>query len=1148
MMTSARLALRALLVAVSILALTISVADGQTQTQASVLSPAQTLERTLHGGETQAFEFPLQAGQFAQVEIEQHGTDVAVSLFGVDGKLSATLDGKGGRLWRETISCLATVKGSCRVEVSLSQKDAPAGSYTIKLNPPRPAESKDRQRLLAERTLGEGRAFYENNEKEKALAKYEEAIALWQEAGDKHWEAVTLLNLGWTRGDLRKNSEAIAAYERALSLLHESKDRPGEGKASYGLGAALSATSQFEKARDYFEQSLVISRELKNRNGEAATLNNLGIVHANLGQFEKATTYFEQVLAINRETKNRSNEGRTLNNLGAVYIYLGQVEKALTFFEPSLAISRELKDRNGESYALGNLANAHLSLSHFEKALTYYQQALAIVRELKDRSSESKILNNSGAIYNNLGQFLRAREAYEQALAISREMKERSTEGLALIGLGNIYEKLNENEKARGFYEQALVIKRESKDRYGEGLTLSGLANIYLSLGQYEKARDAYEQALKIEQETKDRRNEGVTFSNLGNLYRNLGQHEKAQELYGQALAISREIKDQRNEGETLYGLMLMKAKLGERQVATLYGKQAINIYQELRGNIKGLDKESQKSFLQMHEGSYRELADLLIAEGRFPEAQAVLDLLKEEEFKQWARRSNESLFTLPYSSAEEEAIKIIERLASVGRELSELRAKGDNLTADEKRRLNQIEETEIPAANKALRLAVETLAVSAPDVEKTLAARMKENVQNILPALGKGVVALYTVVGKSESSKTNAGEKLNVGWILLVTPEFRKAYPIDTVDLEQTVFKFREALSEPDYDPQPLAQKLYRKLFLQTSDRQKQTLAADLETYLGKHKDKTLMWSLDGVLRYVPMAALHDGQGYLLEKYRSVVFNTASLGTLKDAVKSNWEVLGLGVSEERSVKTADGQTMTFAALKEAESELRLLVREKDPKDTVGILPGIIKLNQDFSKQALFEGTRTNAPVIHIASHFAFNPAKEETSFLLLGDGGKVEMSEFQDYPNLFGNVDLLSLSACDTATGSGAQGVNNPNKTNGKEVEGFAYVAQTLGAKSVMASLWQISDESTKELMLKFYRIRQANPQLPKGEALRQAQLALLNGKYRSAAGRKRRRVEASNNGSSNGESLKPFEEDDKAPYAHPYFWAPFVLIGNWR
>ena len=127
---------------------------------------------------------------------------------------------------------------------------------------------------------------------------------------------------------------------------------------------------------------------------------------------------------------------------------------------------------------------------------------------------------------------------------------------------------------------------------------------------------------------------------------------------------------------------------------------------------------------------------------------------------------------------------------------------------------------------------------------------------------------------------------------------------------------------------------------------------------------------------------------------------------------------------------------------------------------------------------------------MHIASHFSFNAAKEETSFLLLGDGSYLSVEEMQNSPGIFERVELLTLSACDTAT-TGA---------NGKEVEGMAFVAQDLGAKAVVASLWPVADIGTEVLMREFYRLRQANPQWSKAEALRQAQLALLKGKQTSS------------------------------------------------
>jgi CHAT domain-containing protein len=334
--------------------------------------------------------------------------------------------------------------------------------------------------------------------------------------------------------------------------------------------------------------------------------------------------------------------------------------------------------------------------------------------------------------------------------------------------------------------------------------------------------------------------------------------------------------------------------------------------------------------------------------------------------------------------------------------------------------------------------------------------------------------------------------------------------------------------LASDRYDPRPLAEKIYTAIFRQTSAKQKRTLEEDLRTHLAGHKDKTIMWSLDGVLRYIPMAALHDGRKYLVEDYRNVVFTQQSFLWLTKENQPDWHALGLGLSERRE---------NFDALPGVKTELETIIRE--PERKTGIINGSIRLNSSFRKQVFFN-TVTNGsyPVVHIASHYSFNPAQQEASFLLLGDG-RLSFAELKENKNLFGTVDLLTLSACDTATTG-----------NGKEAEGFAYLAQSLGAKSVIASLWKVSDSGTPELMIRFYKRIAENQNITKGEAFRWAQLSLLYGSVSTAddlGSGKHERTEVMKM-KTNKSELTPFIKDAKRPLAHPHYWSSFVLIGNWR
>ncbi|MCY7377477.1 MAG: CHAT domain-containing protein [Pyrinomonadaceae bacterium] len=139
-----------------------------------------------------------------------------------------------------------------------------------------------------------------------------------------------------------------------------------------------------------------------------------------------------------------------------------------------------------------------------------------------------------------------------------------------------------------------------------------------------------------------------------------------------------------------------------------------------------------------------------------------------------------------------------------------------------------------------------------------------------------------------------------------------------------------------------------------------------------------------------------------------------------------------------------------------------------------------------------------------------------------------------------FVGVELLTLSACNTAMTAG-------NKSNGLEVEGFGALAQRQGAKSVLATLWAVADSSTRDLMSGFYRILETDAKVSKAEALRRAQIALIRGNYQPAQITENRRSESVRFGAS-ANNFPKFVKDENAPFAHPFYWSPFVLIGNWR
>src|ERR1019366_7816009 len=227
---------------------------------------------------------------------------------------------------------------------------------------------------------------------------------------------------------------------------------------------------------------------------------------------------------------------------------------------------------------------------------------------------------------------------------------------------------------------------------------------------------------------------------------------------------------------------------------------------------------------------------------------------------------------------------------------------------------------------------------------------------QTLVGELGAGTAAVYTLV---------LDEKCIV---MVITPATRVAreIPIGKIALRGKVFAFARALAshQSEEDILPKAQDLYN------------VLIAPIEKDLQGAQAKTLVWSLDDVLRYVPLAALYDGQQYLVERFRNVVITTVSVGNLKDEPQvGRWRGAAMGVS-----KDYDG----LGELKAVPEELDSVVRSDKAPGSHGPVPGTILLDDSFTETGMETALAQHPPLVHIASHYVFQPG-DEKSYLLLG-------------------------------------------------------------------------------------------------------------------------------------------------------------------
>jgi CHAT domain-containing protein/peptide methionine sulfoxide reductase MsrA len=953
-----------------------------------------------------------------------------------------------------------------------------------------------------------GLAYYSLGNYPKAIDYHEQRLAIAREIKDRLGEGQSLGNLGLAYDSLGNYPKAIDYHEQSLVIAREIKDRLGEGQSLGNLGIAYDSLGNYPKAIEYQEQSLAIAREIKNRLGEGNALGSLGNAYQALGNYPKAIDYHEQYLAIAREIKNRLGEGAALGNLGIAYSSLGNYPKAIEYYEQYLAIAREIKNRLGEGAALGNLGNAYQALGNYPKAIDYHEKSLAIAREIKDRLGEGQSLGNLGNVYYSLGNYPKAIEYHEQRLAIAREIKDRLGEGLSLGNLGNVYYSLGNYPKAIEYHEQRLAIAREIKNRLGEGQSLGNLGLAYQSLGNYPKAIDYHEQYLAIAREIKDRLGEGQSLGNLGNVYYSLGNYPKAIEYHEQRLAIAREIKDRNGEYAALNNLGVALAKQ-DPELAIVFYKQSVTVSETIRESNRPLSRDLQSSYTQTVAKTYRNLADLLLSQGRVLEAQQVLELLKNQELRDYTRetRSANAPPTPLLNPVETPVIPAHNKTIALGTELTQCEREK---CARKSQLIAQVTEAN-DAYEKIVKRLKDLLSnqqVKDPaqlqNAEFTIAA------QNVILANPKvKTVLIYPLVLDDKLWLVWGSQAGKTGVVFE-----SKAIPVKRQELSTKVEKLQTLLKTNGN----------LKELQQTSQELYQWLIAPIRKQLDDNQVQHLVFSLDRATRYIPMNALHDGKQYLVENFATSTILTAATNTTDRLSPDRQEnsILGLGLSNAIA---------PFSALPGVETELNSII-QTTPTSTA-LYPGLKLFNTQFTEAALRENIADHR-ILHIATHGSFTTNDPENSFLLLGNGQKLNIPIIRTMKALAG-THLVILSACETGKG----GIDK----EGLEVAGMGHYFMLGGAKSVMASLWLVNDPATALLMQNFYTSL-SQPNTSKAEALRQVQIRFIKRQLtdKDAKALDRGASDSPNRG------VRLYRPGQPPPdsFEHPYYWAPFILIGN--
>ncbi len=272
-------------------------------------------------------------------------------------------------------------------------------------------------------------------------------------------------------------------------------------------------------------------------------------------------------------------------------------------------------------------------------------------------------------------------------------------------------------------------------------------------------------------------------------------------------------------------------------------------------------------------------------------------------------------------------------------------------------------------------------------------------------------------------------------------------------------------------------------------------------------------------------MSALYDGKHYLIEDYAVSTIASARFNYTDPFQTDNSSVNVLAAGFSNPFPPDFPRPLTNVPI-----ELNAIVRSSNQSQP-GVYPGTILLNQTFNLDNLQKDLFGNR-ILHIATHGEFVPSGQGSSYILSGDKQKIDIHQIDDLRGI-GELKLVVLSACQTALGKEGQ--------DGVEINSLGFSFLEKGAKSVMASLWNVSDISTSLLMRQFYQ-NLANAPTTRAEALRQAQLRFIRGELTTADGdRLRARADLTD-----PKPAKSNPSDLSPDFKNPYYWSPFVLIGS--
>ncbi len=997
--------------------------------------------------------------------------------------------------------------------------------------------------------------------------KYEQAELLHKRAmtmrekslGPDHPSAaLSLSNLAELYRKQGKYKEAEQLFSRSLAIEVKAygPNHPRVAAVLNNLAECYREKGRYELAEPLYNRSLSIREQFLGPNHPevAVSLNNLALLFHDRGDYVQAESHYNHSLSIREKAlgPNSTEVAGSLQNLAALYDNQGQYTRAEAFFKRSLAIDETALglDHPDVAMILHNLAVLHYKQGQFAKAEPLFRRSLAIREKAfgPDHPDVAGSLNNLAKLYRDRGQYADAELLYMRSLAIRVKVfgPDHPTVATNLINLGELFHAQLQYVKAEVYYERSLTVYEKilGPNHPYVAASLNNLAMLYENQGKLVQAEPLHKRALAIAEKAfgPDHPDVAGSLNNLAGLYLSQGQYAQADPLYKRALAINEKAFGQNHPAVALSLNNLAWLYEGKDQLSYALGsvRRSSNIYRQ-RILAGGQDDAPTHESTRNRNGFVHHLALLSINPDKEPPAKLADESLQIAQLEQASSTGAAvAKMAIRFARGDDAIASLVKRK----QDATERRARGE---ANLVKAAGQPPEKRNAALEEKLREDIVRLGKDIDAVDVELTSRFPEY-QELTRPEPLSVIQVQAMLRPNEAMLVYAiAEKQSWLWvvradraefILLKTDQTTLAEQVKTIrgqmevdkagrlakvdvarlhELYQSVFTpavpHLAGIQHLMLVPAGPLQSLPFGLLVASSPKEIQS-AADYRyvDWLIKHYALSVLPSVSSIRAFRQFNKSGAAQAPFIGFGDPLLTDERSNGR---AVSARVNLAGLfrdGATEDRNTTQSEIADVKLikqqTRLPETADELRAMAK------IVKAGPNSIWLQDQATETNVKKLDLTKYRTLAFATHgvMAGELGKDMEPGLILtppvlgtvDDDGYLTASEIA---KLKLNADWVLLSACNTAAADGSPGAEG--------MSGLAKAFFYAGSRSLLVSHWLVASEATVPLTTFMLREYEANPRQGKAEAHRKAMLELMN-------------------------------TPGHPEYAHPMFWAPFVVVGE--